>query len=643
MSLDKDLFSSPFSKFNGGFVDADVYFVADYFAEDLIGGAELTLEAIIGATKQRVQKYRCGQVSMELLHEIHKRNKTIIFGNWVSLNPECLQFVARNMKYEVVECDYKFCKYRSPEKHLASERIECDCHTKLYGQVVFAFLLGAEKIWWMSDKQRDRHEALFRGLIDVPNEVLSSVFDQDTLDNLKELSKNPKTDQWAILKSDSWIKGTDLNRQYCIDNGLPFVELGNMSYDDLLKTLSTCKGLVYLPLGGDTCPRLVIEAKLLGCELVLNEHVEHKNEVWFDAAQGADIETTFSYLEQAPEHFWESHNKHKTISGYTTTYNCLKQSYPIEECVRSLLGFCDEVIVVDGGSTDGTIEKLHELQKEFEQLVVTNKPRNWTDPGFSLFDGQQKAFARSQCTGDFCWQSDCDEVVHEDDYAKIRNLIEHFPKGVPMVSLPVIEYWGGHDKVRLDVTPWKWRLSRNSPRITHGVPKALQSIARDGRPCAKEGTDGCDLIDIETAEPIQHIGFYTDRAHALRMGALEGNKKAIEGYEQWFSEIVHNLPSVHHYSWFDIERKIKLYGQQGYGWSKHWNDLYDKTIDDTSENNMFFDKPWSEVKDEDIKELAQKLATQTGGHIWHKKWDGHQTPHLVSSVKPPKLMTKEIK
>lgn len=642
MKSDKNLFSSPFSKSGSkNFVEADNYFVADLFAEEFIGGAELTLEAIIKACPGSIQKYKCSQVSLDLLQELHKQNKTIIFGNWATLNPDCLQFVARNMKYEVVECDYKFCKYRSPEKHLAYEKVECDCHTKLYGQIAFAFLLGAEKIWWMSDKQQQRYEAHFRNLIDTPSEVLSSVFDKETLNKLSELSSNPKTDNWAILKSDSWIKNYQENKQYCIDHNLPFIELGGMSYDELLERLSTCKGLVYLPSGGDTCPRLVIEAKLMGCELVLNDNVEHKDENWFND----DIATTISYLESAPKHFWSDRDKKsKTISGYTTTYNCIKQKYPYEECIRSLLGFCDEVVVVDGGSSDGTLERLKQLESEENgKLVVIQKVRNWDAPGFSLFDGQQKAYARSQCTSDFCWQSDCDEVVHEDDYQKIKNLVQNFPKGVPMVSLPVIEYWGGHDKIRLDVTPWKWRLSKNSPRITHGVPRNFQSYAADGRKCAKEGTDGCDLIDVGTAEPIQHIGFYTDHAHALRMAALSGNKLALESYQEWFSDVVKNLPSVHHYSWFDIERKIKSYGHD-YQWGKHWNDLYDKSIQDTPENNMFFDKSWSDVTNEDIKNLAIRLKNDTGGHIWHKKWDGKCTPHLILKVNPPQLMKdKETK
>ncbi len=46
---------------------------------------------------------------------------------------------------------------------------------------------------------------------------------------------------------------------------------------------------------------------------------------------------------------------------------------------------------------------------------------------------------------------------------------------------------------------------------------------------------------------------------------------------------------------------------------------------------MFFDKPWSEVTDDDIKKRAKELSEGTGGHIFHAKWTGQRTPHMTLS------------
>ena len=44
---------------------------------------------------------------------------------------------------------------------------------------------------------------------------------------------------------------------------------------------------------------------------------------------------------------------------------------------------------------------------------------------------------------------------------------------------------------------------------------------------------------------------------------------------------------------------------------------------------MFFDKPWSEVSDAEIDALAERLANETGGHVFHSKVDwSRPMPHI---------------
>ena len=102
--------------------------------------------------------------------------------------------------------------------------------------------------------------------------------------------------------------------------------------------------------------------------------------------------------------------------------------------------------------------------------------------------------------------------------------------------------------------------------------------------------------------------------------AMQGNKVALENYGDWLKRLVGIMPSVKHYSWVDIERKIKTYKNY---WQQHWESLYNVKQEDTADNNMFFDKPWSEVSDEEIKQMAKDLAEKTGGHVFHSKvdWD----------------------
>ena len=170
----------------------------------------------------------------------------------------------------------------------------------------------------------------------------------------------------------------------------------------------------------------------------------------------------------------------------------------------------------------------------------------------------------------------------------------------------------------MDVNPWKWRISRNKDHITHGIPAELRLKDDDGHLYADKGTDSCDYIDTDSYKRIQHATFYDETAHEIRVKGLQGDATAVKVYEDWMNQIVDLLPTVYHYSWYDIERKISSY--QGH-WNKFWRSMYDLETEDTPENNVCFDKPWSEVTSDDIKVFAQRLEEEQGGHIFHRKID----------------------
>jgi glycosyltransferase involved in cell wall biosynthesis len=608
--------------------DIDVVFVSDMFVEDYVGGAELTSEALIETCPMRLLKLRSSQINLESLQALS--GAYWVFGNFSSMNQELIPSIVANVKYSILEYDYKFCKYRSPEKHKFSENSDCDCRESMHGKMVSAFYYGSTTMWWMSEKQMATYHNMYPFLSEKNNVVLSSVFSDKTFLDVKLLNNLNKASErkgWLVLGSNSWIKGADDAEQWCKDNDKDYEVIWDIPHSEVLKKLSAAEGFVYLPKGGDTCPRMVIEAKLLGCELHLNEYVQHKDEIWFDTDDEFD---TLAYLFAARERFWSGVKFDMAydppISGYTTTKDCILQDYPFEASIRSMLGFCEEVVVVDGGSEDGTWEKLQELAKENDSIVIHQQIRDWNDPRFAVFDGAQKALARSLCTKKFCWQQDSDEVVHEDDYEKVHSLVKHFPAGIELIALPVIEYWGGPEKVRMDINPWKWRLSRNLPHITHGIPANLRKFDTEGNLYSAPGSDGCDYIRSDSFEPIPFANFITQDVDNARLQGLTNDEIKTQ-YESWFNQVISQLPGVQHYSWFNIKRKIRTYRDY---WSKHWQSLYDITQEDTPENNMFFDKAWADITDDELDAQATKLSSELGGWVFHKKVDFNQTiPHLV--------------
>lgn len=325
------------------------------------------------------------------------------------------------------------------------------------------------------------------------------------------------------------------------------------------------------------------------------------------------------------------------ISGYTTIRNAVEMDYPFEATIRSLADFCDEVVVVDSSDKeDGTLGRLEALMDEIPQLNIYQLDIPWNAPNHGIYDGLTKAYAREQCTGDFLWQMDADEVVEANSRNKIENVLEktNFLKDVPLLALPVVEYWGGIDKVRVDVNPWKWRISRNDPKITHGIPSYLR-WEKDGLLYSKPGSDGCDYINKDSGLLIPCLNFITKEIDELRTKAVQDLNAASE-YERWFNATVDNLPTVYHFSWWSIASKIQKYK---YFWNDSWLSLYGEKSAKPEGWNPFFDKPLNSVSDEQIKTRAKQLATETGGHIFHTAWNGQKT----NSIKINKPIPECIK
>ena len=245
-----------------------IIFVADAFVEHYTGGAELTTEALIDSKLLPGVKVLSETLTPEAMEE-NKDGKFWVFGNFANLSQECLVYAIKNLNYSVLEYDYKYCTHRSPGKHVEAEGV-CNCKDNTRAKLVAMFLKSAKVNWWMSERQMEKYKSQFPF---VKGKVLSSVFSEQTLDYIESLDTSVKNEKWIILNSNSWIKGVKDSVNYAKENNLDYELVWGLEYKELLAKLASSRGLIFLPKAGDTCPRLVVEAKLLDCQLVLNENV----------------------------------------------------------------------------------------------------------------------------------------------------------------------------------------------------------------------------------------------------------------------------------------------------------------------------------------------------------------------------------
>tara|TARA_R110000824_G_scaffold318052_3_gene505157 strand:+ start:496 stop:1362 length:867 start_codon:yes stop_codon:yes gene_type:complete len=282
-----------------------VVICADYFTE-VNGGAEKTFEVLSDAVIERyglkdneIIKISTSKVDIDFINA--HLGATWLIGNYYFLIQNNLLALFNGLNYYVVEFDYKICPTRNFEffKHLNGEDYQYD----KYAESIDTFLCGSKTTFFMSEVQKNRHVDFLKKLTVDKCKIAGSCFDDDFFDILSKVKCSNKNSVTAVYGQPTWQKGLGNAIFWCEQNGKDYVNLYNLPYGDFLSQLSKCERLVFLPNGADTAPRTVMEAKLLGLEIVMNNLVEHADEPWFNTD---DLEETIQHLRSTPSRFAEN-------------------------------------------------------------------------------------------------------------------------------------------------------------------------------------------------------------------------------------------------------------------------------------------------------------------------------------------------
>ena len=107
------------------------------------------------------------------------------------------------------------------------------------------------------------------------------------------------------------------------------------------------------------------------------------------------------------------------ISAHCNITNPETNGYPYLSSIRSFANFCDEVVIVDGGSTDGSLEKIREIPN-----TVIVKGEKWERDFDWTIMGKNLQIGYEVCKNDWAFHFDVDYIFHEDNVVALRKEIE---------------------------------------------------------------------------------------------------------------------------------------------------------------------------------------------------------------------------
>ena len=153
------------------------------------------------------------------------------------------------------------------------------------------------------------------------------------------------------------------------------------------------------------------------------------------------------------------------VSGFTFCRNAVRYDYPVVESIQSILPIVDEFIVNVGRCEDSTHELIRSIGDPKIRIVESVWDETLRKDG--LIYSQQTNIALAQCTGDWAFYLQADEVIHESDLPRIVEAMRTYQRRLEVKGLVfrylhfVGDYWS--------TNPWFYhravRIIRNNGEV----------------------------------------------------------------------------------------------------------------------------------------------------------------------------------
>jgi hypothetical protein len=146
------------------------------------------------------------------------------------------------------------------------------------------------------------------------------------------------------------------------------------------------------------------------------------------------------------------------ISGFMIVKDVLGQGYPFVEAIASALPICDEFLISDGYSTDGTYDIVKKISSLNSKVKVYRC--KWPDKKDLTVLTDVTNEVRSKCRFKYIFSVQANEIIHEQSVPFIKALPDMLPT-IETFSFPYIQLLNNYKLTE----EFRLRFSKNLPRI----------------------------------------------------------------------------------------------------------------------------------------------------------------------------------